>query len=117
MLLRNLKREEVERGQVLTIPGAIAPHARGEAELFVLTEKEGGRRTPFATGYMPQFFFGATDVTGTIEVLGETGVVQPGERARIQFRLGKPIGLEAGMRFALREGNKTVGAGVVTAVT
>jgi elongation factor Tu len=116
LLLRGLKREEIERGQVLTLPGAIAPHARGEADLFVLTAKEGGRRTPFATGYMPQFFFGATDVTGTVEVLGQSGVVQPGDHARIQFRLGKPIGLEAGMRFALREGNRTVGAGVVTAV-
>ena len=116
LLLRGLKREEVERGQVLTIPGAIAPHQRGEAELFVLSAKEGGRRTPFASGYMPQFFFGATDVTGTVEVFGEPGLVQPGENVRIGFVLGKPIGLEAGMRFALREGNKTVGAGVVTAV-
>lgn len=98
------------------MPGAIAPHAQGEAELFVLTAAEGGRRTPFGTGYMPQFFFGATDVTGTVEVLGARGVVQPGDRAQIGFRLGKPIGLEKGMRFALREGNKTVGAGVITAV-
>ncbi len=116
LLLRGLKREEVERGQVLTVPGAIHPHAQGEAELFVLTAAEGGRRTPFGTGYMPQFFFGATDVTGTVEVLGARGVVQPGDRAQIGFRLGKPIGLEKGMRFALREGNKTVGAGVITAV-
>jgi elongation factor Tu len=116
LLLRGLKREEVERGQVLTIPGAVAPHHTGEAELFVLTAKEGGRRTPFASGYKPQFFFGATDVTGTVEVRGESGLVQPGEHVKIGFQLGKPIGLEAGMRFALREGNKTVGAGVVTAV-
>jgi len=81
----------------------------------VLTEKEGGRRTGFGTGYMPQFFFGATDVTGTVEVPGNE-LVMPGARARIGFRLGKAIGLEPGMRFALREGGKTVGAGVVTAV-
>ncbi len=115
LLLRGIKREEVARGQVLSVPGAITPHASGQAEVFVLTEREGGRHTAFATGYMPQFFFGATDVTGTVEVL-EGSEVAPGAHARIGFRLGKPIGLEAGMRFALREGGKTVGAGVVTTV-
>jgi elongation factor Tu len=116
LLLRGIKREELARGHVLTAPGAVAAHGSGEAELFVLSAKEGGRHTPFASGYMPQFFFGATDVTGTVEVLGGPGVIEPGARARVAFRLLKPVGLEPGMRFALREGGKTVGAGVVTSV-
>jgi elongation factor Tu len=117
LLLRGVKREEVSRGQVLTLPGAITPHAQGEAELFVLSAAEGGRRTAFGSGYMPQFYFGATDVTGTLEVRENGGLVQPGARAQVGFRLGKPIGLEPGMRFALREGGRTVGAGVVTRVS
>jgi elongation factor Tu len=115
LLLRGLKREEVTRGQVLCAPGSIHPHAAGEAELYVLSAQEGGRHTPFGTGYTPQFFFGSTDVTGTVEVVGE-GLVQPGARARVGFRLLRPIGVEPGMRFAIREGGKTIGAGVVTAV-
>ncbi|WP_257455435.1 elongation factor Tu [Archangium lipolyticum] len=115
LLLRGLKREEVARGQVLCAPGSIHPHAEGEAELYVLSANEGGRHTPFGTGYTPQFFFGSTDVTGTVEVVGE-GLVQPGDRARVGFRLLRPIGVEPGMRFAIREGGKTIGAGVVTAV-
>ncbi|QRN94575.1 elongation factor Tu [Archangium violaceum] len=115
LLLRGLKREEVARGQVLCAPGSILPHAAGEAELYVLSAHEGGRHTPFGTGYTPQFFFGSTDVTGTVEVVGE-GLVQPGDRARVGFRLLRPIGVEPGMRFAIREGGKTIGAGVVTAV-
>lgn len=102
------------RGQVVSIPGAIRPHAGGQAELYVLGEKEGGRHTPFATGYMPQFFFGTTDVTGTLEVA--EGVAAPGERTRVRFQLQHAVGIEAGMRFALREGRRTVGAGVVLAV-
>ncbi|MEL6182094.1 MAG: elongation factor Tu [Myxococcota bacterium] len=115
LLLRGVRRHEVVRGQVLVAPGSIAPHIAGAAELYILTPKEGGRRTPFGTGYRPQFFFGTTDVTGMIE-LAEAELVYPGDRAAIQFELIKAIGLEPGMRFALREGGRTIGAGVVTTV-
>src|SRR5262249_28676960 len=115
LLLRGVRREEVVRGQVVSIPGAIRPHAHGEAELYVLTAKEGGRHTRFSTGYTPQFFFGTTDVTGTLDVPGD--VAQPGDRTRVRFRLQHAVGIEPGMRFALREGKKTVGAGIVLAVT
>jgi elongation factor Tu len=115
LLLRGVRRDEVVRGQVVSIPGAIQPHAAGEAELYVLTAKEGGRHTPFGTGYMPQFYFGTTDVNGTLEVPGD--VVQPGDRTRVRFRLHRAVGIEPGMRFALREGKRTVGAGVILAVT
>ena len=111
LLLRGVKKDEVSRGQVLGLPGSVRPHLSGEAELYVLTAKEGGRHTPFGTGYMPQFFFGTTDVTGSLAVEGEA--VRPGDRARVSFRLAHAVGLEPGMRFALREGKKTVGAGVV----
>jgi elongation factor Tu len=114
LLLRGVKREEVERGQIVAAPGSITPHTVGTAEMFVLTAAEGGRHKPFATGYSPQFFFGTTDVTGMIDV-GEE-VVNPGDRATIRFRLQKPVGIEKGMRFAVREGGKTVGAGIVTAI-
>jgi elongation factor Tu len=103
----------VGRGVVLARPGAIRSHAGGEAELYVLTKEEGGRHTPFATGYMPQFFFGPVDVTGTL-ALAEGAVVNPGDRARVRFALRRPTAFEPGMRFALREGGRTVGAGVVT---
>jgi elongation factor Tu len=116
LLLRGVGRDEVVRGQVISVPNAIHPHARGEAELYVLSAKEGGRHTPFGSGYMPQFFFGTTDVTGIIDVAGDGGVVQPGERTRVGFALQRPVGLEPGMRFALREGGKTIGAGVVVSV-
>jgi elongation factor Tu len=115
LLLRGVARDEVVRGQVISAPGAVRPHAAGEAEVYVLSSKEGGRHTPFGTGYAPQFFFGTTDVTGTVDV-GETALVNPGDRTRISFMLKRPIGVEPGMRFAMREGGKTVGAGVVTAV-
>jgi elongation factor Tu len=114
LLLRGVRREEVARGQVVSAPGAIRPHTSGEAEVYVLTAKEGGRHTPFGTGYMPQFFFGTTDVTGTLDVQGD--VVQPGDRARVAFQLLRAVGIEPGMRFALREGSRTVGAGVVLTV-
>jgi elongation factor Tu len=114
LLLRGVRREEVVRGQVVSVPGAIQPHAVGQADVYVLGAKEGGRHTPFGTGYMPQFFFGATDVTGILEVSGD--VVPPGERTRVGFRLQHAVGIEPGMRFALREGKKTVGAGVVLSV-
>ncbi|MFO0738147.1 MAG: elongation factor Tu [Labilithrix sp.] len=113
LLLRGLKREEIERGQVLSRPGAVHPHARGEAELYVLSAKEGGRHTPFASGYRPQFFFGPTNVTGTVEV---DAPVTPGENVRVRFILDHDVALGAGVRFAVREGNKTIGAGVVVHV-
>jgi len=115
LLLRGLKRDDVERGQILSAPGAIKAHAKGRAQIFVLTKDEGGRHTPFASGYTPQFFFGATDVTGTIHVAAE-GLVAPGDQAEIGFELMKPVGIEKGVRFAIREGGKTVGAGLVTEV-
>lgn len=115
LLLRGVKREEVVRGQIATKPGSIKPHSQGEAEIFVLTAEEGGRSTPFGSGYTPQFFFGTTDVTGQLDV-GELGQVSPGDRANIKFKLQKPVGVEKGMRFAIREGSKTIGAGVVMSV-
>jgi elongation factor Tu len=114
LLLRGVRRDEVVRGQVVSVPGAIHPHIAGEADVYVLTEKEGGRHTPFGTGYKPQFFFGTTDVTGVLEIPGD--VAQPGDRTRIAFTLQHAIGLEPGMRFALREGKRTVGAGIVLTV-
>lgn len=115
LLLRGLKRDDVERGQVLSAPGSIKAHAKGRAQIFVLTKEEGGRHTPFTSGYTPQFFFGATDVSGVIRVEGDT-FVTPGDQADIRFELQKPVGLEKGVRFAIREGGKTVGAGLVTEV-
>jgi elongation factor Tu len=117
LLLRGVGRDEVVRGQVVIAPGSVRPFAAGEAELFLLSAKEGGRHTPFASGYTPQFYFGATDVSGALEVPGEEGaLVHPGDRAKVRFRLLRPVGIEPGMRFALREGGRTIGAGLVTAV-
>jgi elongation factor Tu len=115
LLLRGVRRDEVVRGQAITAPGAVRPRAAGQAELYVLTAAEGGRHTPFGSGYTPQFFFGTTDVTGTLVVDGDSTIV-PGDRAHVGFRLMHAVGLEPGMRFALREGGKTIGAGIVTAV-
>ena len=115
LLLRGVRREEMVRGQIVARPGSVAAHEAGEAEIFVLSAAEGGRHTPFASGYMPVFFFGPTDVTGTV-VLGEGELVRPGDRAEVGFRLLRPIAFEPGMRFALREGGRTVGAGIVTRV-
>jgi len=115
LLLRGVGRDEVVRGQVVTLPGVVRQFATSEAQLYVLGAKEGGRHTPFGSGYMPQFFFGATDVPGTLEVPGGE-LVQPGDRAQVAFRLLHPVGIEPGMRFALREGGDTIGAGVVTKV-
>ncbi|MEZ4427628.1 MAG: elongation factor Tu [Nannocystaceae bacterium] len=116
LLLRGVGRDEVVRGQVAIAPGSIRPHAIGRAEIFTLTAKEGGRHTSFGTGYSPQFFFGAADVTAVIDV-GEVGSVEPGDRADVGFTLNKPVACEPGMRFAIREGGKTVGAGVVLEVS
>jgi elongation factor Tu len=115
LLLRGLKRDDVERGQVLSAPGAIKAHRQGRAQIFVLTAEEGGRHTPFASGYTPQFFFGVTDVSGVIRV-GEGEFVSPGDQVEVTFELGKPVGFEKGVRFAMREGGRTVGAGMVTDV-
>ena len=115
LLLRGVRREEVVRGQVLAAPGSITAHRGGEAEILVLSREEGGRHTPFGTGYTPQFFFGTTDVTGTVS-LGEGELVRPGGRATVSFDLQRPVGVEPGMGFAIREGGRTVGAGVVTRV-
>ena len=117
LLLRDVKRDEVVRGQVITAPGVVRPHSQGSAEVYLLTQKEGGRHTPMRSGYKPQFFFGSTDVTGEVELVGaDVAVVGPGERAEVSFKLIHAVGIEPGMRFALREGGKTVGAGVVTRV-
>jgi elongation factor Tu len=116
LLLRGVKHDEIERGQILAKPGSIKPHAKGTAEFYCLSTKEGGRTTPFTKGYTPQFFFGTTDVTGMVAGLKDAEIVTPGDRATIDFELQKPVGVEPGMRFAVREGGKTVGAGVVTAV-
>ena len=113
VLLRGVKREEVERGQVLASPGSITPHTEFECEVYVLTKEEGGRHTPFLKGYQPQFFFRTTDVTGVVTLNGGTDMVMPGDTATVSVRLANPIALQAGQRFAIREGGKTVGAGVV----
>jgi len=115
LLLRGVRRGEVRRGQVLAVPGSVTPHTGGQAEIFVLTREEGGRKKPFGSGYRPQFFFGTADVTGDIRV-GDSGLIHPGDRASIGFELLKPVGIEAGMRFAIREGGRTIGAGIVTEV-
>jgi elongation factor Tu len=116
LLLRGVKREEVQRGQVLTVPGVVKPCRKAKARIFVLSKEEGGRHTPFGSGYQPQFFFGTTDVTGVIDVKNDSGLVHPGDQADIHFELHKPVGIEKGVRFAIREGSKTVGAGFVTEV-
>jgi elongation factor Tu len=116
VLLRGVKREEVERGQVLCKPGSITPHTRFSAETYVLTKEEGGRHTPFFSNYRPQFFFRTTDVTGTIELPEGTEMVMPGDNITMQVRLISPVALEQGSRFAIREGGRTVGAGVVAAI-
>ena len=115
MLLRGVERSVVDRGMVVVAPGSLQPHLVGRAEVLTLSAKEGGRHTPFGTGYRPQFHFGAADVSATLD-LGELGSVSPGERAELAFRLDKPVACEPGMRFAIREGGRTVGAGFVTAV-
>ena len=113
ILLRGIKREEVERGQVLASPGSITPHTRFECEVYVLTKEEGGRHTPFLKGYQPQFFFRTTDVTGVLTLPEGVDTVMPGDTTVVSVDLQSPIAMEAGQRFAIREGGKTVGAGVV----
>ena len=116
VLLRGLKKEDVERGQVLAKPGSITPHTAFEAEVYVLTKDEGGRHTPFFKGYKPQFYVRTTDVTGSVELPEGTEMVMPGDTISIKVELGAPVAMEEGMRFAIREGGKTVGAGVATKI-
>jgi elongation factor Tu len=116
VLLRGTKREEVERGQVLAKPGSITPHTKFEAEVYVLTKEEGGRHTPFFQGYRPQFYFRTTDVTGSVELPPGTEMVMPGDNIKMVVTLINPIAMEQGLRFAIREGGRTVGAGVVAKV-
>jgi len=116
VLLRGTKREEVERGQVLAKPGSITPHTKFEAEVYVLTKEEGGRHTPFFKGYRPQFYFRTTDVTGAVELPAGVEMVMPGDNIKMTIELISPIAMEDGLRFAIREGGKTVGAGVVAKI-
>ena len=116
VLLRGTKREEVERGQVLAKPGSITPHTKFTAEIYVLGKDEGGRHTPFFNGYRPQFYFRTTDVTGAVELPAGTEMVMPGDNVSITVQLIAPIAMEEGLRFAIREGGRTVGAGVVAKV-
>src|ERR1700750_1198168 len=116
VLLRGTKREEVERGQVLCKPGSITPHTKFEAEVYVLTKEEGGRHTPFFKGYRPQFYFRTTDVTGNVELPAGTEMVMPGDNIQMTIELITPIAMEEQVRFAIREGGRTVGAGVVTKI-
>jgi elongation factor Tu len=116
VLLRGTKREEVERGQVLAKPGTITPHTRFAAEAYILTKEEGGRHTPFFTNYRPQFYFRTTDVTGTVELPEGTEMVMPGDNIRMTVKLIQPIAMDEGLRFAIREGGRTVGAGVVAKI-
>jgi len=116
VLLRGTKRDDVERGQVLAKPGSITPHTNFEAEVYVLSKDEGGRHTPFFKGYKPQFFFETTDVTGACELPEGTEMVMPGDNVNLQVELIAPIAMEEGQKFAIREGGRTVGAGVVVKI-
>jgi elongation factor Tu len=116
VLLRGTKREEVERGQVLAKPGSITPHTKFNAEAYVLTKEEGGRHTPFFNGYRPQFYFRTTDVTGVVKLPEGTEMVMPGDNINVEIELITPVAMEEGLKFAIREGGRTVGAGVVTKI-
>ena len=116
-LLRGTKKEEVERGQILCKPGSVTPHKKFKAEIYVLTKEEGGRHTPFFNNYRPQFYFRTTDVTGSVTLPGGTEMVMPGDNVSIDVELITPIAMEDGLRFAIREGGRTVGAGVVAKIT
>jgi elongation factor Tu len=116
-LLRGTKREDVERGQVLAAPGTITPHTKFKAEAYILTKEEGGRHTPFFTNYRPQFYFRTTDVTGVVSLPEGTEMVMPGDNVSMDVELIAPIAMDDGLRFAIREGGRTVGAGVVAKVT
>ena len=116
LLLRGIDRESVDRGQVLSAPGSINPHTGFEAELYILSKEEGGRHTPFFNGYRPQYYFRTTDVTGIMNLPEGTEMVMPGDNITISVQLTKPIAMEEQLRFAIREGGKTVGSGVVTKI-
>jgi elongation factor Tu len=116
VLLRGIERDEVERGQVLAAPGSIKPHVEADAEVYVLSKEEGGRHTPFFNGYKPQFYIRTTDVTGTIELPEGVEMVMPGDNVKMKIKLIYPVALEKGLRFAIREGGRTVGAGTVTRI-
>jgi len=116
LLLRGVKREEIERGQVLAKPGSIQPHTKFEAEVYVLSKDEGGRATPFFSGYRPQFYFRTTDVTGALKLLGDAEMCMPGDNVKLEVELISPIAMQENARFAIREGGRTVGSGVVTKV-
>ena len=116
VLLRGTKREEVERGQVLAKPGSITPHTKFNAEAYVLTKEEGGRHTPFFNGYRPQFYFRTTDVTGVVKLPDGTEMIMPGDNINVEIELITPVAMDEGLKFAIREGGRTVGAGVVTKI-
>ena len=115
-LLRGVKREDIERGQVLAKPGSITPHTKFEAQVYVLSKEEGGRHTPFFKGYRPQFYFRTTDVTGVVELKEGVEMVMPGDNAEMTVELIQPIAMDEGLRFAIREGGRTVGAGAFTKI-
>jgi len=117
LLLRGIEREQVERGQVIVKPGSLTPHTEFEAEVYILKKEEGGRHTPFSKGYKPQFYFRTTDVTGEVELPADKEMVMPGDTVTFNVKLLAPIAMEQGLNFAIREGGKTVGAGVVTKIT
>ncbi len=117
LLLRGIERDDIERGQVIAKPGSITPHTEFEAEVYILTKEEGGRHTPFFKGYKPQFYFRTTDVTGEVELPADKEMVMPGDTITFKVKLLAPIAMEQGLRFAIREGGRTVGAGVVTKIT
>jgi elongation factor Tu len=116
VLLRGVQRTEIERGQVLAKPGSINPHTHFESKVYVLSKEEGGRHTPFFNGYRPQFYFRTTDVTGVIELPAGTEMVMPGDNIEMTIKLITPIAIEEGLRFAIREGGRTVASGVVTGI-
>jgi elongation factor Tu len=116
VLLRGTKREDVERGQVLAAPKSITPHTKFECEVYILSKDEGGRHTPFFNGYRPQFYFRTTDVTGACELPSGIEMVMPGDNVKMEVTLIAPIAMEDGLRFAIREGGRTVGAGVVAKI-
>ncbi|HKV68685.1 MAG TPA: EF-Tu/IF-2/RF-3 family GTPase, partial [Gaiellales bacterium] len=115
-LLRGVKREDIERGQVLAKPGSITPHTQFEAQVYVLSKDEGGRHKPFFKGYRPQFYFRTTDVTGVVELKQDVEMVMPGDNAEMSVELIQPIAMDEGLRFAIREGGRTIGAGAVTKI-
>jgi elongation factor Tu len=116
VLLRGIERDDIERGQGLAKPGSITPHTEFDAEVYILTKEEGGRHTPFFKGYKPQFYFRTTDVTGEVELPADKEMVMPGDTITFKVKLLAPIAMDQGLRFAIREGGRTVGAGVVTKI-